>query len=128
MAATSAVTYLAIAGVATAAVGTAASIDNSQKQAGAAKDAANAANTAANQQITDAKAQQQQNLNSQAQATATQQARVRAISNPDGDTLITNPLGATGGGSTGAPAQTDLNSPQPTPGMIQPSGKSTVGG
>lgn len=84
----------------------------------------------ANQQIAAANKQQNDNLNKQAQATAGAQARVRAIANPDGNSIMTSPLGAVGdpNSQSKSSTQTNLNSPPAAPGTITTPGKSTIGG
>lgn len=78
------------------------------------------ADYAANVQIKSAKDAEQLKENRQANTTQAAQARVRAISNPDGHSLITEPLG---GGANPANA-----SPGGGPtGTIMTPGKATVG-
>jgi hypothetical protein len=131
MAATSAVAWVGY-GLAAAAVAgsTYAAVDNSNHAKTDASNDANVAQDNANAAIAAAQKQQQQVLNQQANVTAAAQARVRAISNPDGDTIMKSPLGQVGLPAT--PTQgnstTNVNSQAQMPGMVSTPGKSTIGG
>lgn len=81
-----------------------------------------------NNQITAANTQKQQNMDNQATTTAAAQARVRAISNPDGTTLMTSPLGAVGSDTSPNGGATNLNAPAPSPGSQAVTGKTILGG
>lgn len=72
-------------------------------------------------QVENAQSQKEQTLNAQASATAGQQARVRAISNPDGTSIMTSPLGG-----NQAPGAANLNNTPPGQNVSQT--KSTLGG
>lgn len=136
MAAVSLGTYALIAAVTVAGAGTYAAIDNADHAKTDANNAANVASDRANAQITAANQQQTNRQNQQANATATAQARVRAINNPDGDSIMTTPLGEVGpkgppvpGAQVpGGPTTANLNGPQASPGMVTGPGKTTIGG
>lgn len=85
--------------------------------------AAQQAGQAANEQVYLAQQQKISSQNAAANNTATAQARVRSISDPDGDTIMTNPLGGAPPRPTG-PSGTQT----PSPGTIMTPGKSTIGG
>lgn len=114
----------AVAAITVAAGSTFVSANNAAHAKTDANTAAVGAQDAANKQIQAAQTQQTQNLDNQATATSAAQARVRAISNPGGDTIMTSPLGATGGQSS----STNLNAPSPSPGSQVVTGKTVLGG
>lgn len=95
------------------------SVDNSKHAATDASNNQNVAQDELNAQAT----QQQQKLNTQAANTAGAQARVRAIANPSGDSILTTPLGATGpAGQVGGDGNTSPGS------MNASAGKAILGG
>lgn len=79
-------------------------------------------------QIQAANTQKQQDQDLKAGNTAAAQARVRAISNPDGNTLMTSPLGSVGSNTAPNGGAANLNAPPPTPGTQAVSGKTILGG
>lgn len=86
------------------------------------------AQAAADKQITAANVQKQQGLDNTATTTAAAQARVRAVSNPDGNTLMTSPLGSMGSNTSPNGGATNLNTPPPSPGSQAVTGKTILGG
>jgi hypothetical protein len=98
------------------------------------------AESQANDAVNAANAQQTASQNQAASNTAAAQARVRAIANPDGDSIMTSPLGTVGGPAgqvngvrSGAndsqkPNTPNLNGPGPTPGQVTAQGKTILGG
>lgn len=85
--------------------------------------------------IENANAQQTASQNQAATQTQAAQNRVRAISNPSGDSIMTSPLGSTGGSQTdnsgitsSNPNTTNIQGPGPTPGQVTTPGKTILGG
>lgn len=113
-----------------AAAGTYVSVNNADHAEDAAKTGAANAQANVNNQIAAAEQQKVNAQNAQANATQVAQSRVRAISNPDGDTIMTSPLGTVGpkAPAVPGPGQTNLQAPQATPGMVTTPGKATIGG
>lgn len=116
--------YIAIT-AATALTGAAvySSIDNAKHAKTDASDASNVATDNANAEIKQANDQKTASQNATANNTAAAQARVRAISNPDGNTIMTSPLGSVGAGPTNP-----FSGPGPSPGSVATPGKQTIGG
>lgn len=117
----------AVAAISVAGVATYASVDNANHAKTDANNAANVANDTANSEIATANAKQQAGQNATANNTQAAQARVRAISNPDGNTIMTSPLGAIGP-QTASPDTPNLSGPGPSPGPTTIAGKQVLGG
>src|ERR1700733_11230733 len=98
-----------VAAITVAAGSTAVSLNNAAHAKTDAQTAEAEAQSTANNEVAAAQTQTTQNLNNQAAATSAAQARVRAISNPQGDSIMTSPLGTIGGN----PASTAKSTEQP---------------
>lgn len=110
------------------------SVDNAKHAETNASNASNVATDQSNTEIAQANQAQVAKQNQQADATQVAQSRVRAISNPDGDSIMTSPLGQMGSAGKGSgtqgptPGQTNTSQPTASPGTVMTPGKTTIGG